>query len=393
MTLGDRTLALDDRGRALVPPYRWRPPFSAVDVLRGRAPNGALRDAIVFIGSTALGVGDMVTTALDATIPGVQVQASLAAGLASGRPVAPPVHAALLELGTALSGCAMLMFVTARTPLVVALAAAAVAAGASWLAATTLVIDAGLFLSPLFAMTGVAVGCGAELAVQLAEARQRAGHEQRRRENAQRLIVQALASLAETRDAATGLHSRRTQSYARVLGETLARRDAYRRVLTPAVVDLIATLAPLHDIGKVGVSDAVLRKPSTLSAAELAEIRRHPDIGHDVLRRAETLAGVYDEEVLRMAKEIVHTHHECWDGSGYPRGLRGREIPISGRIIAVVDAYDAMTSVRAYHVKRAHDDAVRIIEEDRGIRFDPDVVDALVAAEREFERLSRTASA
>jgi putative two-component system response regulator len=164
-------------------------------------------------------------------------------------------------------------------------------------------------------------------------------------------------------------------------------------VLTPGVVDLIATLAPLHDIGKVGVSDAVLRKPSTLSAAELAEIRRHPDIGHDVLRRAETLAGVYDEEVLRMAKEIVHTHHECWDGSGYPRGLRGREIPISGRIIAVVDAYDAMTSVRAYHVKRAHDDAVRIIEEDRGIRFDPDVVDALVAAEREFERLSRTASA
>jgi len=137
------------------------------------------------------------------------------------------------------------------------------------------------------------------------------------------------------------------------------------------------------------VSDAVLRKPGTLSQAELAEIRRHPDIGHESLQRAEALAGVHDEEVLRVAKEIVYTHHECWDGSGYPRGLRGQAIPISGRIIAVVDAYDAMTSVRSYHAARAHRDVVRIIEEDRGVRFDPDVVDALVAAEAQFEQLSR----
>ncbi|HTM32982.1 MAG TPA: CHASE2 domain-containing protein [Vicinamibacterales bacterium] len=389
MTLGERAFALDERGRVLVPPYRSPVPIPALDVLRGRAPTGAFDGAMVFIGSTALGIDDTVTTPLDAGISGVRVQAALAAGLLGRLPVERPAHAALLELATAILGCGALMLVTARTPLVVALAAAVVGAATSWLAATTLLVGTGLFLSPLFAMTGIAAGLGSELAVQLAQARRRAQHEQQRRENAQRLIVQALAALAETRDYDTGLHARRTQSYARVLSQALARHDAYRRVLTPAAIDLIATLAPLHDIGKVGVSDAVLRKPGTLSQAELAEIRRHPDIGHESLQRAEALAGVHDEEVLRVAKEIVYTHHECWDGSGYPRGLRGQAIPISGRIIAVVDAYDAMTSVRSYHAARAHRDVVRIIEEDRGVRFDPDVVDALVAAEAQFEQLSR----
>jgi len=164
-----------------------------------------------------------------------------------------------------------------------------------------------------------------------------------------------------------------------MVGEALARRPAYRKALDAGRIALIATLAPLHDIGKVGVSDAVLRKPGALTPDEVEEMRRHPDLGYESLLRAEELAGVHDDEVLAVAKEIVHTHHERWDGAGYPRGLRGEAIPVSGRLVAVVDAYDAMVGGRTYRASVAHDEAVRAIEAESGGHFDPEIVAAFLS--------------
>ena len=161
---------------------------------------------------------------------------------------------------------------------------------------------------------------------------------------AQRLMVQSLLSLTETRDAETGRHSRRTRQYTRLLAEQLAANPTYREYLTPFCIDLLATLAPLHDIGKVGVPDQLLNKPGELTPEEFREMQKHPVYGLDVITRAERDAGAHDDAILEMAKDIVYTHHERWDGKGYPRGLRGEQIPVAGRLIALVDVYDAMTT-------------------------------------------------
>jgi putative two-component system response regulator len=134
----------------------------------------------------------------------------------------------------------------------------------------------------------------------------------------------------------------------------------------------------------VGVSDAVLRKAGELTPAEVEEMRRHPGLGYESLLRAETLAGVHDDEVLAVAKEIVHTHHERWDGSGYPRGLRGEAIPVSGRMVALVDAYDAMVGGRSYRAGVAHEEAVSAIAGASGEHFDPDVVEAFLSVQDQF---------
>jgi putative two-component system response regulator len=193
---------------------------------------------------------------------------------------------------------------------------------------------------------------------------------------AQRLMVQTLLSLTETRDAETGRHSRRTQLYARLLADQLSTHPDFHDYLTPERIDLLSSLAPLHDIGKVGIPDHILNKPGALTQDELAEMRKHPVLGRDVILKAEQQVGVRDDATLALAKDIVYTHHERWDGTGYPQGLRGSQIPVAGRIMAIVDVYDATVSRTLYRKTLSHDDAVKFILSGKGTHFDPAVVDA-----------------
>jgi putative two-component system response regulator len=147
-------------------------------------------------------------------------------------------------------------------------------------------------------------------------------------------------------------------------------------------------LAPLHDIGKVGIPDHILNKPSALTAEELAEMRRHPEIGRDVILNAERQVGVLDDEILAMAKDIAYTHHERWDGAGYPRGLRAQEIPVAGRVMAVVDVYDASVTRTLYRSTISHEDAIAFIVGAKGTQFDPAIVDAFVSVAAEFKSVS-----
>jgi putative two-component system response regulator len=185
-------------------------------------------------------------------------------------------------------------------------------------------------------------------------------------------------SLTEVRDKETGKHSRRTQRYAKLLAEQLSKHPSFRDFLTPPTIDLLSSLAPLHDIGKVGIPDQLLNKPGDLTVEELAEMRKHPTYGRDVIVHAERDVGVRDDVILAMAKDIVYTHHEKWDGTGYPQGLRGTDIPIAGRLMAIVDVYDAILTRRLYRKPMSHDDAVAFIVKGRGTHFDPDVIDAFV---------------
>jgi putative two-component system response regulator len=198
------------------------------------------------------------------------------------------------------------------------------------------------------------------------------------------IALLTLARLAESRDHETGHHLERIAAYSRTLGEALAGVSSRSRI-TPHFLASLERSAPLHDIGKVGIPDAILLKPGPLTPAEWAVMRSHTTIG------GETLRGVIERfsgrTFLTMAMEIAYGHHERWNGKGYPRGLAGEDIPLAARIVALADAYDAITSSRPYKPAYSHDEAVRRIVADRGEHFDPQVVDAFLSCEGELAHI------
>jgi response regulator RpfG family c-di-GMP phosphodiesterase len=257
-----------------------------------------------------------------------------------------------------------------------------------WGGAVWLMSSRGIFLSPVFPTLGLVSALATMAVAQFVLERRRADQAGHDKVISQRLMVQTLLSLTEVRDAETGRHSRRTQEYTRIIAEQLATHPAFRDFLTPECIELLASLAPLHDIGKVGVPDRLLQKPGALTPDELLEMQKHPVHGRDVILHAEQNVGAPDDLILAMAKDIVYTHHEKWDGTGYPQGLHGTDIPIVGRLIAIVDVYDAITTHRVYRSPMRHEDAVALIVEGRGTHFDPAVVDAFVKVAGVLESLA-----
>ena len=207
-----------------------------------------------------------------------------------------------------------------------------------------------------------------------------------------RALLEALQRLARNRDDETGGHLERVSELARFLAQA-ARDDGHHRdVLSDDYIEDIGHAAPLHDVGKVAIPDAILFKPGKLDAQEWDVMRTHAAIGAEILR------GITPEgarvDMLTLAHEIAWTHHERWDGTGYPRGLAGEAIPLAGRIMALVDCYDALTSERPYKHAWPHAAAIAYLAEQRGLAFDPTLVDSLLAREAELaERVARTRSA
>ncbi len=200
------------------------------------------------------------------------------------------------------------------------------------------------------------------------------------------VTILGLATLAETRDNETGAHILRTQRYVRALAEKLAENPRHKDHLTADTIDLLFKSAPMHDVGKVGVPDAILLKPGKLTDDEFAIMKQHPTYGYEALRKASKNLG--ENSFLLLSEEIAYTHHEKWDGSGYPNGLKGDEIPLPGRLMALADVYDALISKRVYKEAFSHDKAKSIIVEGKGKHFDPAVVDAFQEVENRFVEIA-----
>lgn len=202
----------------------------------------------------------------------------------------------------------------------------------------------------------------------------------------QDVTIRVLASLAETRDNETGRHIIRTQHYVRILAENLQHRSAFCDELDAETIELLFKSAPLHDVGKVGIPDRILLKPGRLTDEEFEVMKMHALYGRNALRVAEAELG--ENSFLNLATEIAYTHHERWDGNGYPQGLKGSAIPLSGRLMAVADVYDALISERIYKPPFTHTKACEIILAGRGGHFDPVMVDAFVECEESFKRIA-----
>ena len=199
----------------------------------------------------------------------------------------------------------------------------------------------------------------------------------------QDITIYAMATLAETRDNETGNHIRRTQNYVITLATKLAENPKYAVQLPRQDIELLYKSAPLHDIGKIGIPDRILLKPGRLAPEEFDIMKTHAAIGKASIEAAEQLVGMPDS-FLRFAKEIAGSHHEKWDGSGYPEGLAGEAIPLSARLMALADVYDALISKRVYKEAFSHEVARNIIVQGNGTHFDPAVIDAFIALEQDF---------
>jgi putative two-component system response regulator len=203
----------------------------------------------------------------------------------------------------------------------------------------------------------------------------------------QDVTILTMASLAETRDNETGNHIIRTQHYVKLLALQLREHPRFAHYLDDATINLLFKSAPLHDIGKVGIPDSILLKPGKLTQEEFETMKTHTTQGKLAIESAESRLGK-NVPFLRCAKEIAYSHQEKWDGSGYPEGLAGDAIPISARLMAIADVYDALISRRVYKPPFTHEASMSIIEEGRGRHFDPDVVDAFVAIQRQCQEIA-----
>jgi len=202
----------------------------------------------------------------------------------------------------------------------------------------------------------------------------------------QEITIAAMGAMAEYRDPETGSHIRRTQNFVRALAIQCSLNPKYASSLDERTIEMLYQSAPLHDIGKVGIRDEILLKPGKLTEAEFEEMKKHAELGRDAISALERRLG--HNSFLRYAREIAETHQEKWDGTGYPYGLQADEIPISGRLMAIADVYDALISRRVYKPPLPHSEAVRIVAEGKGNHFDPDMVDAFLEIQEQFRDIA-----
>ena len=391
--IDDKKIPLDGNGRLLIH-YRGRKKafsyISAADVLNGMVPRSALQNKIAFVGSSAAGLEEMRTTPLERAFPGVEVHATVADNILKGDFLARPAWAPGLELlfvvAFGLGSTVLLVWLRAWWGAVFILACGI----GVWKGAEMTFRDSGFFISPLFPLIVLGVNFSALNLLKYWREEQEVRCRDKEILLAQEFTIQCLASLAETRDTETGGHILRTQRYVKALCNELSAHPKFRKYLTAPIIEMLYKATPLHDIGKVGIPDSILLKDGKLTDDELEQMKHHTTYGRDVIANAlKRLGGQeYGSLFFRCAKELIHTHHEKWDGSGYPQGLRGEDIPVSGRIMALADVYDALISRRVYKEAYSHEDAIQIIVEGKGKHFDPDVVDAFLQIEGTFKQIS-----
>jgi len=389
LRLDGRRIPLDRHCNLLVNfrgPHRPFPHLSAAAVLDGTSDPSQLKGRIVLLGTTAAGLKEIRTTPLDAAHPGVEIHANVLDNLLAGDPIAEPRWARALSVLLVLFPGFLLTGLLARSSAAWGLALIVPSAAGIWLGSWVLLAYRQVFLSPLLPVVTLAIVFTVLTSMRFLRADRQVRERTRKLALTQDAIIQSLAALTETRHHETGGHIQRTRHYIRVLAGRLQAHPGFRNRLDDPTVELLFRLAPLHDIGKVGVRDRILLKPDRLTPEEYEEMKRHTLYGSETIRMAKRMMG--EDAFFQIADDIVLNHHERWDGTGYPNGLRGGAIPLPGRLMAVADAYDAIISPRVYKPALPHEEAVRLLSGKRGTYFDPDVVDAFLEINEEFREIA-----
>jgi len=364
--------------------------LSAADILNDTLPKERVAGNIVLVGTSAAGLMDTHPTPLDPVFPGVEVHATIIDNIMNGHFLYRPLWARGFEFAAVVVlGCLSTFFLAGASALV-SVCFFVLVGGGIWYGAFILLEKQGIFINPLCGVLVLVANFAILSLLKFWREERQVRKQTKELVLAQDTTILSMTALAETRDNETGGHIQRTQHYVRALAEHLAKHPRFKEHLDGKTIEMFFRSAPLHDIGKVGVADSILLKPGKLSAEEFTLMKEHARLGHDTLVKAESL--LQDGEghsFLRQAREIAFSHHEKWDGSGYPLGLKGDDIPVAGRLMALADVYDALISARCYKPPFPHEEAVEIIRKGRGSHFDPDVVDAFLAQDESFQLIAR----
>ncbi len=392
VNFGEHRLPVDQDGMMLIRypgPAKMYTYIPAIDLLEGRVKQEKLEGKIVFIGSSAAGLYDFHHTVYDPNYPGVETLAVTAGNILENSFIRQPFWGEMLSLFLSLATAIIMTFLFAYIS-----------------KPSQAVMGIGLLLVMLiggstaaFSMAKVFIPIGAPLLsagiLFTLFSVLRYGIEQhssfiwyQRMARSQQVTLESMATVVETRDYETGGHIKRTQHFVKLIAKQLVSKGLHTDILTAEFIQLLFVSAPLHDIGKVGVPDHILLKPGPLNYNEFEEMKKHTDYGRNILVNSGRRLG--GDNFLELAREIAESHHEKWDGTGYPLGLAEEDIPLSGRMMMVADVYDALTSKRCYKPAYPHEKAMQILREGRSTFFDPDVLDAFMAREQEILSITQS---
>lgn len=388
--VGKHAIPIDPHGYALLrfngKPHLY-PAVSAVDLLNGSARSSEINGKIIFVGSSAIGLSDLHSTIFDSQFPGLKTQAVIVENMAGNNFVREPSWSqpAILLSGLVIGLLVSILFIFINELLQLFLGTTVLAVMVLLLCAA-LFQFAGLLVSPTVPILTITILFTWFTVARFAIEKRNAYLWFKKLANAQQVTIESMSAVAETRDPETGAHIKRVQHYAKAIAEQLRDTGHYLETLTPEYIDLLFVSAPLHDIGKVGVPDQILLKPGKHTDEEFKLMKMHAEFGRQII--FSTARKIEGENYLRIAGEVAATHHEKWDGTGYPQGLSGLAIPLSGRIVIVADVYDALISRRCYKPPFPHEVAMENMRAGRATHFDPVVLDAFFEIEEKIKEIA-----
>lgn len=381
------SVSADSRSQVLLQlyPREWYHHVSALDVLEGKANPDLFRGKFVLIGATAMGLYDHYTFRDGTVRPGIFAHATLIENLFNGTlGVQPSVYKEIAILLSGITAIALMILMRLRKYLhvvILFMMGWGIATAMSYIMMRQNVyISVGYYIIPLISYLFV-LSIGLFL---IYYRNQKRFYEKMSKAN--EAMIDSMALVAETRDTETGAHIIRTKEYIQMLARYLVLQGHYRKILTREYITNLYHAAPLHDIGKVGIPDNILKKEGKLTTDEFEVMKTHTTVGKEIIGNA--MQQYNRNGMLNIAHNIAHYHHEKWDGTGYPNALRGEEIPLEARMMALADVYDALISRRCYKEAFSFEDAENIIIEGRGKHFDPLIVDAFVAIKDQFRSIA-----
>ncbi|MCX8026321.1 MAG: CHASE2 domain-containing protein [Thermodesulfovibrionales bacterium] len=355
--------------------------ISASDIIKETVSLEDIRGKIVLIGATAAGLKDLRATPFDPTMAGVEIHANIIDSILRSDFIIRPSYAFSVEM------CFVIILGLFSTFLIAYLRALW-CIGIVFITSLLICVlsflyfSKGIYISPFYPLLTYVSNLSLLSFVRVRMEENRVRERNKQIVLTQTAAIEAIANITETRDPETGGHIKRTKEYVRILSRTLKKNPKYKHILDDEYIQLLYLSAPMHDIGKVGIPDRILLKPGRFNDEEFEIMKKHTIYGKKVIDSAEQILG--ENSFLKLAREIAYSHQEKWDGSGYPQGLKGEEIPLSARIMGLVDVYDALVCKRVYKKGLSHKMAVEIIRSGRGSHFDPDIVDAFIEVHERF---------
>jgi adenylate cyclase len=381
-------IPLENKGSLLIPfqgPQGTYRHVSASSILNGTIKTPEIEGRIVLIGATAPGLLDIRATPTDPTMAGVEVHANIIDSILHGDFIVRPKNAFAYEFIAIVAFGLLSTILFVRRKAIENLVFLFLFMAAS-VVLTVYLFRNGIYVSPLYPMLAYASNFSLLSFLDFWSEEAKVKEKIKLQLATQDAMLETVANITETRDPETGGHIRRTRAYVKILAEQISKKPQYAGIVNDAYIEQLFQSAPLHDLGKVGVPDYILLKDEGLTAEEFEMMKKHTQYGKSVIDAAQ--AKLVDTSFLKLAGEMAESHHERWDGNGYPNGLKGEEIPLSGRIMAIADVYDALISNRTYKQELSHEKAVEIIMAGRGSQFDPQIAEAFSEIHEEFRAIS-----